>query len=184
MRARRQISVAVACAAALLTATGCSSGRQNGAGREGKAVTVAGLSYNIYLTRELNLRDAEDHGYYRGPEAPPGFALYGVFLKVCNEKHGFRAPLTQFTIEDNQGNRFRPVPLPADDVFAYRPRRLSHAACIPETGSPAFSAPTGGALLLFKFPSASLENRPLELLIEGRAAPFAAPQTKRVELDI
>ena len=147
-------------------------------------MTVAGLSYNVYITRELNLRDAEDHGYYQGREAPPGFALYGVFLTVCNDGHGFRAPLTTFTIEDTQGNRFHPLPLPRNNIFAYRPHRLSHAACIPQTGSPAFSAPTGGALLLFEFPLSALENRPLELLIEGRTSPSAPVQTKRVELDI
>ena len=147
-------------------------------------MTVAGLSYNVFITRELNLRDSEDRGYYSGPEAPPGFALYGVFVKVCNDKYGFRSPLAQFTIEDNQGNRFHPLPLPAGDVFAYRPERLSHAACIPETGSAAYSAPTGGALLLFKFPTPALENPPLELLISGRTSPTEPPQTKRVELDI
>jgi hypothetical protein len=184
MRARRLTSVAAACAVVAIGASGCSSGRPGGVGREGKPVTVAGLSYNVYITRELNLRDAEDRGYYSGPEAPPGFALYGVFLAVCNDKHGFRTPLTQFTIEDNQGNRFHPQPVAADNVFAYRPRRLSHAACIPETGSPAYSGPTGGALLLFKFPTTALENRPLELLISNRTSPSAPAQTKRVELDI
>ena len=184
MRARRSTCVAAACAIIALSAGGCSSGRPSGAGREGKPVTVAGLSYNVYITRELNLRDAEDHGYYQGREAPPGFALYGVFLTVCNDGHGFRAPLTTFTIEDTQGNRFHPLPLPRNNIFAYRSHRLSHAACIPQTGSPAFSAPTGGALLLFEFPLSALENRPLELLIEGRTSPSAPVQTKRVELDI
>ena len=184
MPARRPICIAAACAVVAVTAAGCSSGRPNGSGREGKPVTVAGLSYNVYITRELNLRDAEDHGYYAGPEARPGFALYGLFLTVCNDGHGFRTPQTAFTVEDNQGNRFHPLPVRRSNVFAYRPRRLSHAACIPDTGSPAFSAPSGGAVLVFKFPVVSLENRPLELLIQNRAGPSAPPQTKRVELDI
>jgi hypothetical protein len=184
MRARRFTCVAAACAAVALTAGGCSTGRPNDAGREGKPVTVAGLSYNIYITRELNLRDAEDHGYYRGKEAPPGFALYGVFLTVCNDKHGFRTPLVNFTIEDNQGNKYHPLPLPASNLFAYRARRLSHGACIPEAGGAAATGPTSGALLVYKFPVNSLENRPLEMLIEGRAAPFAPVETKRVVLDI
>ncbi len=184
MRPGRPISVAAACAVIALAAGGCSSGRPNGAGREGKPVTVAGLSYNVYITRELNLRDAEDRGYYQGREAPPGYALYGVFLTVCNNKPGFRTPLSTFTIEDNQGNRFRPLRLPRSNIFAYRPRRLSHGACIPETGSPAYTAPSGGALLLFKFPLSSLENRPLELLIHGRSSPLSRIETRRVELDI
>jgi hypothetical protein len=40
---------------------------------EGQPVTVDGLSYNVYITRQLNLRDPEDHDYYSGPEAPRGF---------------------------------------------------------------------------------------------------------------
>jgi hypothetical protein len=186
MRPTRPKSALVACVVVLsLAASGCKSGRPNGAAREGLNVNVAGLAYNVYITRQLNLRDAEDRGYYRGPEAPPGFALYGVFIKVCNTGHGFRTPIaTTFKVEDNQGNTFRPLPLPADDVFAYRPRLLSHNACIPEPGSAAATGPTEGSLLLFKFPVASLENRPLELLIEGRRGPGLPAQVKRVELDI
>jgi hypothetical protein len=184
MRLRRPVSAAAACAVLALAAGGCATGRPNGAAREGLDVEIGGLDFNVYITRELNLRDAEDRGYYRGPEAPPGFALYGVFIRVCNMKHGFRTPLSTFVIEDNQGNRFHPVPLPPDNVFAYRPRRLSHKACIPESGSAAADGPTAGALLLYRFPLSALENRPLEMVIQNRAGPTAPPQTKRIELDI
>lgn len=165
--------------------SGCGQNpRENNASREGLPERVGGIDYNVYITRELNLRDAEDRSYYKGPEAPPGYALYGMFLTVCNDGQGFRTPLTSFTVEDNQGNRFHPLPVSKNNDFAYRARRLSHNACIPEPGSAASFGPTSGALLVFKFPVSSLENRPLELLIQNRAAPFATPQTKRVELDI
>ena len=183
MRPRRLTAALIACALPGLAVTGCSSGRPNGASREGLYENVAGLDYNVFITRELNLRDAEDRDYYRGPEAPPGFALYGVFIQVCNHGHGWRFPNTAFSVEDNQGNVFRPLPLPKDDVFAYRPRRLASSSCLPEPGSAAANGPTGGALLLFKFPITSLENRPLELLI--KAPPTAKrPRLKRIELDI
>lgn len=183
MRPRRLPIAALACVVAALSVTGCSSGRPNGASREGLYESVAGLDYNVFITRELNLRDAEDRDYYRGPEAPPGYALYGVFIQVCNHGHGYRFPDTTFTVEDNQGNRFHPLPLPRDNIFAYRPKRLSTGACLPEPGSAASSGPTGGALLLFKFPIASLENRPLELRIQ---APPGSPRPleKTIELDI
>jgi hypothetical protein len=184
MRLRRHQSAALfACALTALAAAGCSSERPPGVAREGLYETVSGLDYNVFITRELNLRDAEDRGYYQGPEAPPGFALYGVFIQVCNSGHGFKTPNVTFTVEDSQGTRFHPVPLPASNLYAYRPRRLSHKACIPEAGSTAYSGPTGGALLLFRFPLQSLENRPLELLI---SAPPASPKPhfKRIELDI
>jgi hypothetical protein len=183
MRPGRLPIAALACALAALTASGCSTGRPNGAAREGLYEDVAGLDYNVFITRELNLRDSEDRDYYRGPEAPPGSALYGVFIQVCNHGHGYRFPDTTFTVEDNQGNRYQPLPLPKDNIFAYRPRRLSTGACLPEPGSAAFSGPTGGALLLFKFPLTSLENRPLELKIEAPPG-SKAPRRKTIELDI
>ena len=183
MRLRRYVSAAAACAALALAAGGCSTGRPNGAAREGLDVEIAGLDFNVYITRELNLRDAEDRGYYQGPEAPPGFALYGLFIQVCNNGHGFKTPNVTFTVEDSQGNRFHPVPLPANNLYAYRPRRLSRKACIPEAGSTAYNGPTGGALLLFKFSLPSLENRPLELLIDAPPG-SPKPRFKRIELDI
>ncbi|HEX8075910.1 MAG TPA: hypothetical protein VF545_13125 [Thermoleophilaceae bacterium] len=186
MRPARSKIALLACAlAATLAAAGCSTGRPNGAAREGLSVEVAGLNYNVYITRQLNLRDAEDRDYYHGPEAPPGFALYGVFIKVCNPEKGFRTPVaTEFTVEDNQGNAFRPIELPPENVFAYRPRLLSHNACIPENGSAAASGPTEGSLLLFRFPNSTLENRPLELLIENSPGPGQPIQKKVVDLDI
>jgi hypothetical protein len=183
MRRRRLTIAALACALATLSVAGCSSGRPNGAAREGLYEDVAGLDYNVFITRELNLRDAEDRDYYRGPEAPPGFALYGVFIQVCNHGHGYKFPNTTFTVEDNQGNRFKPLPLPRDNIFAYRPKRLSTDACLPEPGSAASSGPTGGALLLFQLPLTSLENRPLELKVEAPPG-SAAPLRKTIELDI
>jgi hypothetical protein len=189
MRLRRRLRaltarpIAAALALAALLGAGCDSGRPEGSAREGLDVNVGGLDYNVYITRELNLRDAEDRGYYRGPEAPPNFALYGVFIRVCNHGHPARTPNSTFTIEDNQGNRFHPQPLPSDNVFAYRVRRLTHSACIPEPGSAAATGPTAGSLLLFKFPTSALENRPLEFLIN--APPSGDhPTFKRIELDI
>src|SRR5256885_15175720 len=99
MRARRLTSVAAACAAVAIGAAGCSSGRPGGVGREGKPVTVAGLSYHVVITRELKLRDSEDRGDYSGPQAPPRVALFGVFVKGCNGKPRFRSPLPQVTLE-------------------------------------------------------------------------------------
>jgi hypothetical protein len=183
MRPRRPVAAAVACALAALVAGGCSSGRPGGAAREGLYEDVAGLDYNVFITRELNLRDSEDRDYYRGPEAPPGFALYGVFVQVCNHGHGWKYPNTKFTVEDNQGNEFHPLPLPKDDVFAFRPRRLASGSCIPEPGSAAASGPTAGSLLLFKFPLSSLENRPLELHIDAPPG-SEKPLRKVIELDI
>ena len=175
--------------AGLLALTGCENTREKDAGREGKPEEIGHIEYNVYITRELNLQDVEDKGYYKGPEAPPGFALYGVFLTACNPNKEVNAPhwlaASRFEIEDTQGNKFTPLPLPADNLWAYKARPLKQNACIPKQGTLASSGPTNGSLLIFKLPLATLENRPLDLIITS--PPQGPDQTRDegvIELDI
>src|SRR5256714_7542881 len=188
MAPRRTPRAAIVCAVvAALALAGCSTGREGGAGREGKEEKVGHLQYNVYITRELNLRDAEDSGYYQGPEAPPGFALYGVFLAACNTSdNGPSYPAAgNFKIGDTNGGAFRPVTLPATNIWGYHPRPLKHGACIPRAGSLASSGPTSGSMLLFKVPVQALENRPWDLYIQSPPDPSTGKvQTGKVELDI
>jgi hypothetical protein len=189
MTRRRRTFALAACLLGLVAVTGCENTRENNAGREGKPENVGHIEYNVYITRELNLRDNEDKGYYQGPEAPPGFALYGVFLQACNPNEKVSAPhwlaSSNFTIEDTQGNRFHPLPLPANDIWAYKARPLKQNACIPKSGTLPASGPTNGSLLIFKLPLQTLENRPLDLIITS--PPQGPNQTRdsgRIELDI
>jgi hypothetical protein len=171
MSPRQKLALLACLVAGLATLVGCENPREHNAAREGLPETVGHLEYNVYITRELNLQDVEDKGYYTGPEAPPGFALYGVWLTACNpNEEAGTTPWTaasQFSIEDTQGNRYKPLPVPADNVFAYRARSLGHGSCIPEPGSLAAAGPTNGALLIFKLPLDALENRPLDLIIDS-----------------
>jgi hypothetical protein len=179
--------VAAALAGALLSGCG-SNPRENNAGREGLPEKIGKLDYNVYITRELNLKDVGDSGYYKGPEAPPGFALYGVFLTACNPSTSASTPSipasSDFTIVDTQGKRFKALPMPVDNVFAYRARPLSHGACIPKLGSLASSAPTNGSLLIFKLPLTTLENRPLDLEIVSPPDESGRTEIGRIELDV
>jgi hypothetical protein len=153
--------------------------------REGLPVEIRGLSYTVFITRELNVRDPEDRDYFRGPDPPPGFAYFGVFMEVCNDHKNapLRTPVNNFKIVDTEGNQYSPMQLPADNIFAYRPEPLGSKRCVPELGSTAASAPTGGSLLLFKLPVAAIENRPLDLEI-GPPPNGSSPETERIELDI
>jgi hypothetical protein len=189
MASRLKLLVLAACLLASLVAfTGCENTRENKAGREGLPEEIGHIEYNVYITRELNLRDVEDKGYYRGPEAPPGYALYGVFLTACNPNSDVNAPhwlaSSRFVVEDTQGQHFTPLPLPADNIFAYKARPLKQNACIPKTGSLAASGPTNGSLLIFKLPLAALENRPLDLIITSPPQENGARDVGRIELDI
>jgi hypothetical protein len=185
---RPRIAALACLVAGLLALTGCENTREKEAGREGLPEEIGHIAYNVYITRELNLRDIEDQGYYKGPEAPPGFALYGVFLQACNPNGDAKAPhwtaASNFEIEDTQGNKFKPLPLPKDNIWAYRARSLKQNACIPTEGSLPSSGPTNGSLLIFKLPIQTLENRPLDLRITAPPNAAGERETGLVELDI
>jgi hypothetical protein len=173
---------AALCVLALLPALALAAcGKQHSKGealREGLDAKVNDVVYTVYITRELNVRDVEDRAYFSGPEAPPGSALYGVFLQACNQADSFRPAVSDFRVVDGQGGVFKPQQLPAQNLFAYRPRNLQPGGCIPAKGSIPADAATGGAMLLFKLPLRATENRPLELELEGQG------DRARVELDI
>ena len=189
MALRRPRSAALACALAASLALGAcgTKGSDHHPVREGIGVNLGGLDYNVYITRQLNLKDIEDRSYYRGPEAPPGSSYYGVFLSVCNahEDGPERAAAREFELTDAQGNKFEPIELPEENEFAYRPAPLGPKKCNPQVGSIASLGPTGGVLLLFRVPNNVVENRPLELEIHGPFDPEKGrSETRAVELDI
>src|SRR5436190_4657908 len=174
----------VACATlAALALAAC--GRESNPGaksptKEGLSIPLAGIDYDVFITRELNLRVPPDNAYYKGPEPGKGQTLYGVFLQACNHGNSARQTASSFKVVDSQGNSFTPTPLPKDNVFAYEPKMLAPDQCVPVAGSVAQLGPTAGAMLLFRLPLAITENRPLELEIStGLPA-----QTRRVELDL
>jgi hypothetical protein len=160
----------LACAlalAALPGLTACNDTKQgiDEPAREGLAIELDGVDYNVFITRELNPKITPDSAYV-SDEAPAGEALYGVFLQVCNVSKDARPTATEFTVRDNQDNTFHPESLPADNEFAYDPKTLDPKECIPEIGSVAQLGPTAGSMLLFQLPLENTENRPLELEIE------------------
>jgi hypothetical protein len=168
MRLARETTAACALVLVVVLA-GCGSHGQGvkEPAREGLALGLGGIDYNVFITRELNPQIPPDSAYYKGPLAKKGNALYGVFLQACN--HGKRPRLTasRFTVTDNQGNQFHPTPLPATNDFAYQPTRLGAHECEPRAGSVAQLGPTAGSMLLFRIPISNTDNRPLELEIQA-----------------
>jgi hypothetical protein len=146
--------------------------------REGLALELDGVDYNVFITRQLNPRVAPD-GAYVTEEAPAGETLYGVFIQVCNNSDEPRETVSEFVVHDNQDNRFEPEELPEENAFAYSPRTLNPEECIPEAGSVAQLGPSAGSMLLFQLPLENTENRPLELELEGESG-----ETLTFELDI
>jgi hypothetical protein len=135
--------------------------------REGLALELDGVDYNVFITRQLNPDIPPDNDYYTGAEPAPDETLYGVFIQVCNNSDEVRETTDSFKVVDNQGNEFEPEQLDAADIVAYEPRRLDPEECIPEPGSLAQLGPQAASMLLFKLPLPATENRPLELEVEG-----------------
>jgi hypothetical protein len=153
--------------------------------REGLAIPIGGVDYNVFITRQLNPEIVPDNALYKGPDPGKDETLYGVFLQACNNGKRPQQTADSFKVVDNQDNEFEPMELPKDNQFSYRPRRLGPHECIPEAGSVAQLGPTAASMLLFKFPLDSTENRPLELEI---TAPFDASrptrESRKIELDL
>lgn len=152
--------------------------------REGLAIDIGGLDYNVFLTRQLNLAITPDKAYYEGPPAKPGNTLYGIFIQVCNLGDKTLPSAEEFVVLDSQGNEFEPIELPEDNAFAYNAQELDPEQCIPEDGSVAQQGPTAGSMLLFDFPLEDTENRPLELEITSPDSPDHESETKRFHLDL
>jgi hypothetical protein len=152
--------------------------------REGLAIDIGGLDYNVFITRELNLAITPDEAYYEGPPAEPGHALYGIFIQVCNLGEDTLPSAEEFKVTDNQGVEFEPIELPEDNAFAYNARELGKEECIPADGSVAQQGPTAGSMLLFDFPLENTENRPLELEVTSPETSEHPSETKRFHLDL
>jgi hypothetical protein len=136
--------------------------------REGLALELDGVDYNVFITRQLNIKEPPDDAYVAGPEPEKGETLYGVFIQVCNHSEDTQQTVDGFKIKDAQGNEFEPEELPEDNHFAYHAGELLPDECMPEAGSVAQLGPSAGTMLLFRLPLANTEYRPLELEVEGQ----------------
>ena len=178
-----------ACVAALICGVALGCGEHDPGvdepAREGLAIDVGGVDYNVFITRELNLAITPDKDYYEGPPAPPGKALYGVFIEACNpgpRPCGARGTSRSRT---TRAPSTSPCALPADNAFAYRPTELAEGACMPEDGSVAQQGPTAGSMLLFEFPLENTENRPWSWRSAARSTCWSrTEEVKTVELDL
>jgi len=181
--------------AAVLAAAGLSacgnhpdkSARVVRAETEGLYLDVGKLKYQVQISRALNPYDRQDKAYLVGvPEDERELASdevwFAVFLRVQNETAREQLPSAAIEIIDTQEQIFEPIGFEAENIFAYRSSEAIPAGeVLPLENTPAFEIPARGALLLFKLKNATLDNRPLELKIEGRGLP---QQTGIIDLDV
>jgi hypothetical protein len=179
--------VLLACVAVFVAGCGYKTAVTTVAETEGVYVDVAGLTYQVQLSRYLNPGDVEDKQYLQGlpgnlnAAALPGDEIwFGVWMRVKNYSDGPLMPTDTFVITDTEGNKYEPVPLDsATNVFVYEPILLQHAQVLPTPDTAASSGPIQGSLILFRLKTTSLQNRPLKLSIEHEGA-----ESAEVDLDL
>jgi hypothetical protein len=183
----RTFLAGVAALAALVVLSGCGNrtATLTSADTEGPYLDAGNLLYQVQISRQLNPRDVEDRAYFAGVPKPESLrqdeTWFAIFVRVKNPTGTFAYPARRFEIADTQGNRYGPVAVGADNVFAYRPDSISPAGVLPPPGSAAASGPVGGSMLLFRLTLATLANRPLVLHI---FSPAGSPHEATVELDV
>ncbi len=144
---------------------------------EGIYLDINDLKYQVQVSRQLNPADVQDKPYLLGLPAQervlkPDEVWFGVIMRVQNEtKQGLR-PSADVEITDSQDEVFKPIGLGSANNYAYRSNNvIPGEETMPLLDTPGFDSPSRGALLLFKLTLTALNNRPLELKLEGRDAP-------------
>jgi len=154
---------------------------------EGIYLDISDLKYQVQVSRQLNPDDVQDKPYLLGipkdeQELKPGEVWFGVIMRVQNETGAALQPSDDIQIEDTVGEKYRPLTLGPENVYAYRSdEAIPGLSTYPLLDSPGYDTPSRGALLLFKLTLTGLNNRPLEMTIEGRKVP---QQTGIVDLDV
>jgi hypothetical protein len=165
---RRIAGFAVLALAALVLATalGACGEEQESEVAEGEPIEIAGLHYNIQITRFLNPDDTEDAEYLLGQPTPkPGTSYLGVFMVIDNEGDEVRPSATNYTVSDTLHNEY-------DSVDSQSPYALTVGSDVPADAqlpivdSTAQTGPNQGALLIFPVSDAVSDNRPLTLEIQ------------------
>jgi hypothetical protein len=183
-----RFALAAALAAGATTVAGCGNTEDvvTEAKTEGIYLDLAGLKYQVQTSRYINASDVEDRTYLQGlptgTSQPSGDETwFGVWMRVSNETSEAHPMADNYEIHDTENNVYRPVPLDANvNSFAYEATDLAPRTIIPLASSIPASGPIGGALLLFKVKTSSLQNRPLEL----RFNMGGSGQTDVVDLDV
>lgn len=153
---------------------------------EGLYRDIGELKYQVQVSRQLNPDDVQDRSLLAGvPEAERQLTAdevwFGVFLRVQNETAEALRPSDDIKIIDSQEKTFRPLGLEDSNLFAYRSTEPIPAGHIlPPPDAAAYDTAAQGSMVLFKLTLEALENRPLELEIEGRTTPA---QTGIINLD-
>jgi hypothetical protein len=139
------------------------------------------LTYQVQVSRQLNLYATEDRAYLEGLPAgtqPPGASQLwlAVFMWAKNFSKTAHQTVSagDFDIVDTQGNTYQPVALnPGINPLAWTSTRLGPQATEPGVDTLASEDAAQGSELLFKLDDSIYANRPLtlEIHVPGQAEP-------------
>lgn len=170
----RSLLAAVSALLALVALSACGNKKETvtHAETEGIYVDVGPLSYQIQVSRTLNVHDDEDVTYLQDippdqRKLAPDETWFGVFLKVFNNTKQDVLSAATFTVVDTQDLRYAPVALGKLNPFAYRAQVIPAGEQYPLPDSDAGAGLVRGSLVLFKLKFETLQNRPMELEIHG-----------------
>ena len=165
---RRRAALYLASAAALLllgvAVSGCGE-EATAEVAEGEPLELAGLKYNVQITRFLNPDDAEDQGYLVGqPQLKPGNAYLGVFMVISNDSDEERPSASDFTVVDTLHTEYKPNESESPYALDLGTSVPAHGS-VPLVNTTAQTGPNHGSLLIFPVSDDVSDNRPLRLEI-------------------
>ncbi|HEV2814754.1 MAG TPA: hypothetical protein VGW10_15975 [Solirubrobacteraceae bacterium] len=139
---------------------------------EGIYLELGEVKYQVQISRQLNPLLIDDRDYFEGvSESDLDLAddevWFGVWMRVENESEEPIRTASRFTVVDTQENEYVPVRIGEPNPFAYRSERVEGEELYPNPNSPAGERAPNGSLILFKLKRFSLDNRPLELIVEA-----------------
>jgi hypothetical protein len=166
---RPRIALTAALALALIVLAGalsaCGSSDDESEAVEGEPIEIAGLEYNVQITRFLNPDDTEDTEYLVGqPPLEPETEYLGVFMVIENQTGDARPSADDYTVVDTLDQEFKPAE-------SESPYALDIGAEVPADGqlpipdTTAATGPNQGSLVIFPVSGDVSENRPLTLEI-------------------
>jgi Domain of unknown function (DUF4352) len=162
---------------AALVISGCGVGDERDV-KEGEALDLGDLTYDVQITRFLNPGDPEDKAYLQNvPPASPGQRYLAVFMTIDNTGDTAANVPTGFKVTDTRENRYEPTTV-SNDFALKLGERIPPDSGLPAADTPAADGPIGGSMLLFAVDDGVTENRPIELTIPSPSG------SGQVELDI
>jgi hypothetical protein len=174
-----------------LIAAGCGDKEDvtTNAATEGIWIDAGPLDYHIQGSRVLEPQQIPDRSYLSGlpkgtVQAKTGKEVwFAVFLRIENRTKHAAPTADQFQIVDTQGTSFSPYAINTNvNPFAYKPTTLAPNKVVPTPDSPQDFDSFSGAMLLFKIPLASYQNRPLAFKVHS--ANGQAPAEASIDLDV